>query len=128
MNPELAAAFEPILRDLGAPSGVRPDVRDQPWLEVPQTASASLWAPDGSGQGVWITLGEPFAAQVVFLADQAQEWAVEALWSLGRSTSWPPCPHHPARHPLTAVERSGRAVWACPVLGAEVNPIGAVQD
>ena len=61
----------------------------------------------------------------MFLADWVQEWAVEALWSLGRSATWPQCPHHPDSHPLAPVERAGRAVWVCPKLDVEVWEIGA---
>ncbi|MET7948066.1 hypothetical protein [Micromonospora sp. NPDC005324] len=91
MERELAAALEPILSDLGKPGGVQPELRDEPWREDPQTASAFLYASDGSGQGISIDLGLPAVTQVVALADQVQDWAVEALWSLGRATNWPPC-------------------------------------
>ncbi|MEU5932798.1 hypothetical protein [Micromonospora sp. NPDC047187] len=124
MQRELAAAPEPILSNLGKPGGVQPDLRDEPWREDPQTASAFLYAPDGSGQGISIDLGLPTVTQVVALADQVQEWAVEALWSLGCPTNWPPCPQHPDSHPLAAVVRAGRAVWVCPTLETEVGEIG----
>ncbi|MGC4745065.1 hypothetical protein ACLQ28_05305 [Micromonospora sp. DT201] len=128
MERELAAALEPILADLGQPGGVPPDLRDEPWREDPQTASAFLYASDGSGQGISIDLGLPAVTQVVALADQVQDWAVEALWSLGRATNWPPCPHHPESHPLAAVVRADRAVWACPTLGTEIGEIGTLAS
>ncbi|MGC4865748.1 hypothetical protein ACLQ3B_09980 [Micromonospora sp. DT53] len=126
MERELAAALEPILSDLGKPGGVQPDLRDEPWRDDPQTASAFLYASDGSGHGIAIDLGLPAVTQIVTLADQVQDWAVEALWSLGRATNWPPCPQHPESHPLTAVVRADRAVWACPTVGTEISAIGTL--
>lgn len=126
MNRELARALHPILHDLAGPNGVQPDVRDQPWQDYPRTASAFLYAADGSGMGIWIHLGQPASTQVAALAEQVQEWAVEALWLLGRSTSWPPCPQHPDSHPLAAVERAGRAVWVCPATATEAGEIGTL--
>lgn len=119
MTDELAAALAPVLRDLARPDGVRLEVRDDP-----RVGHVQVFGPDGSGMGIWVELGAPAAEQVVFVADKVQEWAVEALWSLGRSATWPQCPHHPDSHPLTAVERDGRAVWVCPVLGDEIREIG----
>jgi hypothetical protein len=124
VHDELATALAPILRDLAQPGGVRPEVRDQPWQRERGTASAYLYASDGSGTGIWMELDQPQSTRVAALADQVQEWAVEALWTLGRPTNWPPCPHHPDGHPLAAEERTGRAVWVCPVLGGEVSAIG----
>ena len=128
MDGELEAAFAPIRRDLQAPSGVTPTVVDRRWQEDADTASAFLYGPDGSGMGIWIQRGLPLSTQVVTLAEQVQEWAVEALWQLGRSASWPECPHHPARHPLEAREVDGGAVWACPVLGVIIHRIGQLTD
>ncbi|MFF0315160.1 hypothetical protein ACFYPH_10995 [Micromonospora sp. NPDC005252] len=110
MERELAAALELILSDLETHGGVQPDLRDEPWRDDPHTASAFLYAADGSGQGVSVDLGQPTVTQLVTLAAQVQEWAIEALWSLGRATNWPPCPEHPVSHPLTAVVRTGRAI------------------
>jgi hypothetical protein len=124
VHPELTAALTPILADLDRPGGVRPDLRDQEWNDFPGTASAYLYAADGSGQGISLTLGQPPARQVAELADSVQEWAVEALWMLGRPTNWPACPHHPQRHPLAPVELEGRAVWRCPADHTEIAEIG----
>jgi hypothetical protein len=125
VHAELTAALVPILRDLDGPAGVRPSVRDEPWQDHPGSASAMVFGPDGAGMGVWITVGQPAVAQIVLLADQVQQWAVESLWWLGRPATWPHCPHHPDSHPLLAAERSGRAMWTCPVLGIDVREIGA---
>ncbi|MEV4388525.1 hypothetical protein AB0J68_22880, partial [Micromonospora sp. NPDC049580] len=123
---ELAAALELILSDLETHGGVQPDLRDEPWRDDPHTASAFLYAADGSGQGVSVDLGQPTVTQLVTLAAQVQEWAIEALWSLGRATNWPPCPEHPVSHPLTAVVRTGRAIWVCPTLATEISEVGAL--
>ena len=126
MERELAAALDPVLRDLAGPGGVLPDVRDETWSDDPGTASAFLYAADGTGMGISIDLGKPESAQITALADQVQDWAVEALWSLRRPTNWPSCPEHPGSHPLTAAESSGRALWTCPADGTEVSEIGAL--
>ncbi|WP_327033356.1 hypothetical protein [Micromonospora ureilytica] len=126
MERELAAALEPIFSDLGKPGGVQPDLRDEPWRDDPQTASAFLYASDGSGHGISIYLGLSAVTQIVTLADQVQDWAVEALWSLGRATNWPPCPQHPNSHPLAAVVHADRAVWACPTAGTDISEIGTL--
>jgi hypothetical protein len=128
MDLELAAALEPVLRDLSGPGGVVPEVRDESWVDQPQTASAFLYAADGSGTGIWITRGLAPATQVAAVADQVQEWAVEALWSAGRSTSWPACPRHPESHPLTAAEKDGRPVWMCPTTRAVLAEVGQLTD
>jgi hypothetical protein len=128
MERELAVALEPVLRDLAKPGGVLPDVRDEAWSDVPRTASAMLWAADGSGTGVSLELGKPGSTQIAALADQVQEWAVEALWSLRRPTNWPPCPHHPGSHPLAPTESDGRAVWICPADNSEVSEIGSLAE
>ena len=125
MERELGAALEPVLRDLALPGGVLPDVRDEPWGAA-GTASAMLYAADGSGAGVSTWVGSPLPTQVAALADQVQDWAVEALWSLHRPTNWPPCPRHPGSHPLAAGEIDGRAVWICPADQIEVSAIGGV--
>ena len=126
MNPELTAALAPILADLAVPSGVEATVSEQEWQDYPDSASCSLFSPDGFGMGVWISLGEPLTTQVAMLADQVQEWAVEALWQLGRSASWPACPYHPDRHPLMVREGQGQALWLCPVEEREVSAVGAL--
>lgn len=65
-------------------------------------------------------------AQVAMVADQFQDWAVEELCSMGRSTSWPECPIHPRSHPLAAVVDGTRAVWRCPKSEQVIAEIGAL--
>lgn len=124
MHPELTAALAPLLADLGRPGGVLPEIRDEEWHDLAGSASAYLFAADGSGQGISVTLGQPPGRQVAELADGVQEWAVEALWTLGLPTNWPACPHHPHSHPLAPAETRGRAVWQCPADHREIATIG----
>jgi hypothetical protein len=128
MHPELDAALTPLLADLQVPSGVMPIVGDTEWQDDPGAASCWLHSPDGTGMGVWVQTGLPFHAQVLVLADQVQEWAVEALWKLNRPASWPACPYHPDRHPLAAREYDDEAVWMCPVLNDRVSTIGSLRS
>jgi hypothetical protein len=67
---------------------------------------------------------EPLAQRIASVADQIQEWAVEARWHAGRPATWPGCPHHPDSHPLMAAVREGRAVWICPRAGDLVSDVG----
>jgi hypothetical protein len=107
-------ALEAVLRDLRAQCSVRPDVRE-PEDDYP---GLILYAPDGSGQGVYgVGLAE--------VADGVQDWAVEALWAEGESAVWPECPAHPDSHPLSATVVEEVAVWVCPQGGeVPVCPIG----
>ncbi|GGO88811.1 hypothetical protein [Wenjunlia tyrosinilytica] len=117
MDGEFEAAFEPVLRDLRASCAVLPDVRvEDHWV--------MLFAPDGSGQGVAVWPCQEFPDQVANLADQVQEWAVEALWSQGLPAVWPQCPDHPDAHPLTAVVSACEAVWTCPKTARQVAAVG----
>ena len=115
---ECAEALETVLRDLQAQCAVQPHVREDDRFGI------MLWAPDGSGQGLTSPLGGTVAEQLVHLADQVQDWTVEALWSDGASTVWPQCPTHPDTHPLTATVRTDTAVWVCPKKGTAVARIG----
>jgi hypothetical protein len=117
-----------LLADLQVPSGVAPTVGDREWQDDPNAASCWLHSPDGTGMGVWVQTGQPFTAQVLALADQVQEWAVEALWMLERPASWPACPYHPDRHPLVAREHDDQAIWVCPVLDTRVAAVGALAS
>jgi hypothetical protein len=122
---ELARALAPVMQDLTTTGAPVPRVVDDGWAEGPTTASAMLWSSDGSGAGVSVTLGISRAEQVADVADKVQEWAVEALWP-SAPTNWPPCPHHPATHPLTAEVRDDAARWCCPKDGTAVAVIGTL--
>lgn len=87
-------------------------------------AGVMLYEPDGSGMGISTMLGQPRAQQVAELADQVQEWAVEALCAALKPAVWPECPAHPNAHPLAPTVRHGQAVWSCPRDGVTVALIG----
>lgn len=120
-DPEFAEALDTVLHDLRAQGAVLPQVRVAPGY------GAMLYEPDGSGHGVqWPPPGTA-ADRLASLADQVQEWAVEALWSAGAAAVWPHCPEHPNSHPLTATVVAEAAVWTCPRSGAVVARIGALE-
>ena len=119
---EFAEALAVVLRDLRAQCSVQPEVREDE--EYP---GVILYAPDGSGQGVYGEPdGRPAAALLVAVADQVQDWAVEALWGQGESAVWPHCPAHPGSHPLAATLEGGAAVWSCPASGVPAGRIGGL--
>jgi len=126
LDSALAEALTPVLRDLEHSGSVIPEVREDQWSDYPGQVTAMLHSPDGSGQGISAMAGEPLAQRVASVADQVQEWAVEELCSVGQPTNWPPCPEHPRSHPLSAVVRDGRAVWACPRTGDVICNIGSL--
>lgn len=107
---EFLRALETVLRDLRAQCVVQPDVRE-PEDDYP---GVILYAPDGSGQGVYAGPDERPGVRLAEVADRAQEWAVEALWGEGEPAVWPHCPAHPDSHPLGATVVDGVAVWVCP--------------
>lgn len=127
MDIALSEALAPVLDDLGNSGAPVPDVRDQQWSGFPGQMTATLYAADGSGQDVSAMAAEPLPQRIASVADQVQEWAVEALWRAGRSATWPECPEHPNSHPLTATVREDRAVWTCPTTGHLVNNIGRLH-
>jgi hypothetical protein len=115
---EFAGTLEKVLRDLQAQCAVQPHIR------ADDAYGIMLFAPDGSGQGLTSPPGGTAAERLANLADQVQEWAVEALWSEGASAVWPQCPTHPDTHPLTATVRMDTAVWVCPKKGTTLGRIG----
>ncbi|WP_405876198.1 MULTISPECIES: hypothetical protein [unclassified Streptomyces] len=119
---EFTQALETVLRDLRAQCAVRPR------LHADAEFGLMLYAPDGSGVGLTPPGGVTPAERLANLADQVQEWAVEALWSEGAPAVWPHCPAHPDRHPLTATVVAGTATWVCPKSGATVTRIGALES
>jgi hypothetical protein len=121
-DPEFVAALETVLHDLRAQSAVQPEVR------MDGAHGPVLHAPDGSGQGLTRPRGTTAPDRLAHLADQVQEWAVEALWSEGAPAVWPHCPEHPNSHPLRATVADEAAVWACPKSGAVVARIGELES
>jgi hypothetical protein len=129
----LDAAMAPVLRDLRAAGALVPEVRYEAWEEQGPDYVSAFIAPSGiappgrtfGSQGVRVTLAQPAAERVAALADQVQEWEVEALAAAGRPATWPQCLEHPASHPLEpTVSADGGAIWRCPRSGLAVCAIG----
>lgn len=125
MDAELEVALTPVLADLIHATSLTPEFRDIDW-PIPETAATMLCLADAGGAGVSITSGADRTDQVVSLADQVQDWAVEALWAARRSPVWPECPDHPDSHPLRAIKQNGLAIWVCPVSLSEICQIGSL--
>jgi len=120
----LSEALVPVLCDLGTCGARVPDVRDKQWSDFLGQVTAMLHDTDGTAQGVFAMAAESLPQRIASVADQVQEWAVEALWRAGRPATWPECPEHPNSHPLAAAVQEDRAVWICPTTGHLVNDIG----
>lgn len=127
MDIALSEALTPVLDDLGNSGAPVPDVRDQQWASFPRQVSAMLHDSDGTAQGVSAMADESLFQRIASVADQVQEWAVEALWRAGRPATWPECPEHPHSHPLAATVRDDRAVWICPKTGHLVTKVGQLH-
>ncbi|GHB53813.1 hypothetical protein GCM10010306_054260 [Streptomyces umbrinus] len=120
---EFTHALKTVLRDLRAQCPVQPDIRK----DDDDFRGVILYAPDGSGQGVYAEPDGRPAMLLAHVADQVQEWAVEALWGQGEPAVWPQCPSHPDTHPLAATVEEGDeadAVWVCPSTGDTAARIG----
>jgi hypothetical protein len=120
----LSEALVPVLRDLGTCGAPVPAVRDEQWSDFPGQVTAMLYDADGTAQGVFAMIAESLPQRIASVADQVQEWTVEALWRAGRPATWPECPDHPNSHPLMAAVQEDHAVWICPRTGDLVNEIG----
>jgi len=105
--------------------------RDHPSLlrvaeePVDSRCNAFVWDRSGAGTGISVSDAHEGPDSVAEAAEQVQEAAFEALWREGKSTSWPPCSHHPESHPLAAGVRRGAAVWVCPVTDQIIGIIGS---
>ncbi|MET8688659.1 hypothetical protein ABZV77_31065 [Streptomyces sp. NPDC004732] len=122
MDEELAAALDPVLRDLRATCAVRPVVREERDDMIGELVV--LYEPDGSGAGLVPRFGGSAAERTADFADQAQDWAVEALCAVLKPAVWPECPEHPDSHPLAAGVVRGVAVWSCPRTRRVAAPVG----
>ena len=113
----LVEALAPCLKDVRATGAPEPQVSGTEWVSHTgvQQVRAFLSAPDGTGASVGITPDESFAALVVEVADQLQEWVVDRLWDLGKDTNWPTCPSHPHTHPLQPALLDQTPSWVCPL-------------
>jgi hypothetical protein len=124
MDVVLARALKPVLLDLRRTGMDLPGFRDQ-GLSDADSAAVNLVSPDGSESSLRVGYLGSEAERVAQAADQVQEWAIEELWPR-LPTNWPPCPHHPAGHPLQASAVDGVAVWMCPVDAVLFAPVGAL--
>ncbi|HEY6295625.1 MAG TPA: hypothetical protein VIX15_08175 [Streptosporangiaceae bacterium] len=125
----LREAAAPVLRDIAASGAIglllREEARADRGDEI--VCAWASGAGDITGVDIWVALGSSAAERVAELAEQLQEWEVEALWAAGRSATWPECPEHPNSHPLEPVVEGGHgAVWRCPRSGAVICAIGAL--
>jgi hypothetical protein len=128
MEEAIASALAVVLRDLNATSTVMPQIEDRQWSSFPGQIAAFLQDPKFShGRGISVMINESKVEQIVSLADQLQEWVVEALWLRGISAVWPQCPAHPDSHPLRATIMDNRAVWMCPTLEGVVAEVGSLD-
>ena len=73
MDELLRQAMEPVLRDLRGAGVTAPRVEDDDWTDDPDSLSAMLWSPDGSGAGVYVSRSAPAVDRVASMADQVQE-------------------------------------------------------
>jgi hypothetical protein len=89
----LSEALALVLRDLGNSGAPVPDVRDTQWSNFPGQITAMLHDTDGTAQGVFAMASESLPQRIASVADQVQEWAVEALWRAGGPATWPEMPY-----------------------------------
>ena len=80
MDIGLSEALVPVLRDLSTCGAPVPDVRDQQWSDFPGQMTAMLHDTDGTAQGVFAMAAESLPQRIASVANQVQEWTVEALW------------------------------------------------
>ncbi|GAA2757223.1 hypothetical protein [Actinopolymorpha rutila] len=118
MDEVLRQALEPVQRDLQGTGISLPSVVDG-WTG---SGEATVLDPNGiSATGISVDGSAPEFERIAAVADQIQEIAIEGRWA---PTNWPPCPHHPDRHPLVVSTRDRQAVWVCPADEALIAPIG----
>lgn len=133
VDPVLAAALAPVLRDLDAGHVPEPRIGDPKPDFYPGSPSLTLIGPDATAWAIRLQADAPRAEQLAHLADQVQEWAIELLWALGKPVVWPECPDHPDSHPLETkivdeYTPAATAVWSCPQSGHVVAEIGQLSD
>lgn len=124
MDSVLWESVEPVLRDLARAGVNAPTFDDKDWVGDREYVSCMMWSADGSGSGLSVRRVAPLEERIAQAADQVQDWAIEdQLWG-SASTNWPPCPSHPASHPLRASVAGSNAVWLCPADRSVMTVIG----
>ncbi|WP_432015696.1 hypothetical protein [Streptomyces cucumeris] len=124
MTDDLTAALAPVLRDLRATCAVQPIVREGRGEGDDGGDIVWLHEADGSGVGIMLWPGHSAAERLAHVAEQASDWAVEALCAALRPAVWPECPAHPDSHPLEAGVRGGVVWWSCPRTRQPVALVG----
>lgn len=137
----------PVLRDWDSyriSYRVQEDWAPSPYDPDSAAAIVMVWTSDGSGTGVFVGApGEPVTALAVLAAANALHDAVIDDRLLGMTT-WPPCPLHPASHPLTprlhdpdqtheqdldeALYPDVDVVWTCLRTGEVVCRVGELES
>ena len=125
MDERLEQALVPVVSDIRACGVPEPAVVDGDWSDDAMDATAFMNSADGSLIGLRVRVDGTPMEQIVEVAEQVQEWVIEELWPAA-ATNWPPCPHHPETHPLSAAVRDGAAVWACPTDATAFATIGGL--
>jgi hypothetical protein len=124
MKASLDSAIAVVVQDLRSSGGPDLNIVDSDWSAVEGQITVMIRNPSGTGMGLYIMRDWTFTQQVAAIAEQIQEWAVEELWSVGESATWPQCPRHPDSHPLQAAVENDTAVWKCPVLDVRIAEVG----
>jgi hypothetical protein len=118
----------PLLDDLAHSGAVLPTVETKSDRLNRQEIGAFLRNDDQSGREIFVELSLPYPERLAALAEQVQEWEIEALWAAARPATWPACPQHPNTHPLEPVAPADHACWRCPASGQEVSAIGRLDQ
>ena len=63
MRPELESALEPVLRDLSL-AALAFEMRDEEWTDEENCPSAMIFATDGTGTGIYISVWDSTGEQV----------------------------------------------------------------
>jgi hypothetical protein len=120
----LLEIMTPILQDMKSSSAILPDIDDSSWCADPDLICCDIGKAGLGHNGIAIQPSRPVLECVVDLARQLQEWEIDALLTTNQSVSWPRCPIHPDRHPLSPELRKGHACWCCPVAHEAISDIG----
>jgi len=120
LQDQARAALERLLHDarhldIDLRLSVGLDRRHADALVLTTSDGTSIMFPDE-------TLGQE--CPIARAADAAHEWIVESLPGQGLPSNWPPCPWHPANHPLVIPDDHDEVVWTCPATGTVVARVG----
>jgi hypothetical protein len=128
----IARATAPILHDLEASGAIVPEILYQTSGNYSRDGrdgvTTDIARDGGHGGNVWIPTEDCSSAdQVLWAADELQEWEIHELWEAGRPATWPECPQHPGTHPLKPnTDGMDTAVWRCPSTQQVICAIGAL--